>query len=123
MEPLLDEGKRRIKMSAVGKKDSRISLRAVVYREGDWWIAHCLELDLVAEGKSALEAFKNLNDLTNTQIETAIREGNLESILTPAPPKVWSMFFNGRADDLQIKKTGKHPNKIERFEVRELAFA
>ncbi|MCC6123386.1 MAG: hypothetical protein IT426_00340 [Pirellulales bacterium] len=110
-------------MPAVEKKDSRISLRAVVYREGNWWIAHCLELDLVAEGKSALEAFKNLNDITNTQIETAIQEGNLEAILTPAPPNIWSMFFHGRADDLQIKKTGKLPNKIERFEVRELAFA
>jgi hypothetical protein len=50
----------------------RIDLRAVVYRHGKWWIAHCLELDLVAEGRDPSSAIKDLVDISATQVSAAI---------------------------------------------------
>ena len=72
---------------AKGRQELRISLRAVVYPHGEWWIAHCLELDVVAEGRDRKTAIQDLMDLCATQIETAIDTGNLESVFRPAPPR------------------------------------
>ena len=63
-----------------------IALRMVVYLEGGGWIAHCLEMDVVAEGKTANEAMRNLEDLCQFQIEVAMKEGDLDSVFRPAPP-------------------------------------
>ena len=103
---------------AKGRQELRISLRAVVYPHGEWWIAHCLELDVVAEGRDRKTAIQDLMDLCATQIETAIDTGNLESVFRPAPPEIWATF--SRAVDTQVKKRPVPP--VERFEAREARF-
>lgn len=102
-------------VKANDKKMFRIPLRAVAYPHGNWWIAHCLELDLVAEGKTPEEAFRDLLDLSTTQIETAITAGNIESIFRAAPPEIWAMF--SRAIDKPLKMKPSH--SVESFEARE----
>ena len=84
------------------KPDCRIPLQAVVYPHGKWWIAHCLELDLVAEGKTAELALKDLIDISILQIKTAISNQDLMSVFRPAPPEIWAMF--SRAKDSQSKR-------------------
>lgn len=69
-----------------------IDLRAVVYQEGEWWIAHCLELDLVAEGKTPRAALEDVVDLIEFQIRVAIEEDDLNSIFRPAPPEIWALY-------------------------------
>jgi hypothetical protein len=98
----------------------RVALRAVVYPHRKWWIAHCLELDLVAEGKSPEAALNDLMDLSITQVETAAQAGNLESVFCPAPPEIWTMF--ARAVDAPPLKR-KPTTVVERFEAREAALA
>ena len=100
---------------AKAKTNFRILLRAVAYRHGAWWIAHCLELDLVAEGKTLQEALADVMDLSCSQIEAAIRDGDLESVFRPAPPEAWAMF--SRATDIPVKQKPTCP--VERFEARE----
>ena len=95
----------------------RVPLRAVVYPHGQWWIAHCLELDLVAEGRTPAAALNDLVDLSVIQVDSAIRAGDLESVFTAAPPEIWAMFARGL--DLPSKKKPARP--VERFEVREAA--
>ena len=97
------------------KRGFRVALRAVAYPHGTWWIAHCLELDLVTEGRDLDSAFQDLMDVSATQIETAIEAGNLESVFRPAPPEIWAMF--SRAVDRPVKKKPAGP--VERFEARE----
>jgi hypothetical protein len=100
--------------------DVRIELRAVVYRHQRWWIAHCLELDLVAEGKTPAAALQDLIDISVSQVETAKKSGDLESIFRAAPPEIWAMF--SRACDAPPMK--RRPLKsVERFEAREAALA
>jgi hypothetical protein len=77
-------------------KDPKLDLRGVVYREGDAWIAHCLELDIVAEGPNAEAAMNDLLDLCAFQIDTAIENNDLESIFRPAPAKYWNLFYSAR---------------------------
>ncbi len=70
----------------------RFSLRFVLYREGEWWFGHCLELDIVAEGATPKEALHDVLDLCASQIETAVKHGDVESIFRPAPAEFWRLF-------------------------------
>ena len=99
----------------------RVDLRVVIYPHQEWWIAHCLELDLVAEGTTPLNAFRDLVDISITQVETATEMGNLESIFRAAPPEIWAMF--SRASDAPQMKPKSASQSVERFEVREVALA
>ena len=74
------------------KNRIRLDFSILVYREDAWWIAHCLEMDLPAEGNTPVEAVQNLLDLANLQVSTALDEGNLASIFLPAPPELWRSF-------------------------------
>jgi predicted RNase H-like HicB family nuclease len=103
------------KNNRVKKTDCRIPLRAVVYQHGKWWIAHCLELDLVAEGDTPESALQDLIDLSSLQIKTAIENQDLRSVFSAAPPEIWALF--SRAKDRPNKKKPSAP--VESFEVRE----
>jgi predicted RNase H-like HicB family nuclease len=35
---------------------------AVIVKEGDWFVAQCLEVDIASQGRTEDEAMKNLND-------------------------------------------------------------
>lgn len=35
---------------------------AVISKEGDWYVAQCLEVDVASQGKTKDEALKNLNE-------------------------------------------------------------
>ncbi|HDQ25485.1 MAG TPA: type II toxin-antitoxin system HicB family antitoxin [bacterium] len=37
-------------------------LNAVIIKEEKWYVAHCLELDVVSQGKTIEEAEKNLKE-------------------------------------------------------------
>jgi predicted RNase H-like HicB family nuclease len=96
-----------------------IALRMVVYPEGGWWIAHCLELDIVAEGKTPEKAMRDLQDLCRFQIDVAMKEGDLDSVFRPAPGATWRMFFMGTTKRMPRKAAGL----VGKFEARQLALA
>jgi predicted RNase H-like HicB family nuclease len=94
----------------------RLILRALIYRDDDCWVAHCLETDVVADGDTPMQAFENLQSLTALQIETAMEEGDLQSIFRQAPSEILSLFAVGQ--DRQIRR--RPPASVERFDVRTL---
>ena len=102
----------------MAQPELKIDLRAVTYREGSDWIAHCLELDIVAEGKTPMEALRNLRDLCQLQVRVAMEEGDISSVFRAAPPEIWKMYSLG--DELDSPKPTK---PVTRFEARELALA
>jgi hypothetical protein len=84
---------------------TQIDLRVITYPEEGVWLAHCLELDIVAEGDTAKKALADLIDLCCLQIKTASDEGDLISIIRPAPPEYWKMYFSARKKK-RIKPAG-----------------
>lgn len=63
-----------------------LRLTAVIHREGDWYVANCLEVDAVSQGETLEHALANLRDV----IEVFIEEGEVhvedfEGISTFAP--------------------------------------
>jgi hypothetical protein len=71
-----------------------LHLQAFVYQdpESDDYLAHCLQLDLMASGPDAFTASKNLLDVVREQIRYALENDNLEHLIHPAPPEAWGRF-------------------------------
>lgn len=94
----------------------QLTFRALIYREDDQWIAHCLETDIVAEGRTPTKAFENLSSLTAMQIDVAVEEGNLQSIFKQAPREICAAFAVGQTREIRRKP----PKHVQRFDVRDL---
>jgi len=54
---------------------SDIPLRVLIYLEGDEWVAHLLEMDLVGTGSNPQEAEKQLRDAAAAQLTFCQQEG------------------------------------------------
>jgi len=92
----------------------------LVYPEGNFWIAHCLETDLVAEGDTPKEAMSGLIDISNTQIEALLAEGDLNSLFSPAPPEIWRMFSTAADSPSASRRPSRAVKPINRISVRQL---
>ena len=103
----------------------RIDLSGVAYREEGWWLAHCLQLDIIAEGTTPQEAFRSLQSLCDLQLMRALEEGDLASVLRPAPPEIWHMYYMATdAAPQPVKEPApKERAPINRFEMRQMAHA
>ena len=62
-------------------------------KEGEIWIAHCLELDIVATGQSLENVKAEIKDLILAQVDYAFSNDNLENLYRPAPAEVWKEFY------------------------------
>ncbi len=69
-------------------------LTVLGYTEGDICIAHCLDFDLVAEGKNLTEARDNLVDLVKAHLDYAARNhvGANELLKKGAPKEYWKRY-------------------------------
>jgi len=68
----------------------------LVKEENGIYIAHCLELDIVATGSSSKEAQKEIKDLILAQVDYAFCNDNLDNLYHPAPANVWKEYFECR---------------------------
>jgi predicted RNase H-like HicB family nuclease len=62
--------------------DAKADLTAVVTREGDWYVACCMEIEATSQGETVEQALDNLRDV----VEVHLEEGPAPA--TPQPP--WS---------------------------------
>ena len=75
------------------KEDGAITVNILMKKEGPLWIAHCLELDIVATGETEEMARKDMVALICAQIDYAFSHDNLDNLFHPAPQEVWEEFF------------------------------
>jgi predicted RNase H-like HicB family nuclease len=105
----------------------RINLSAIAYCEDGVWIAHCLELDIVADGKDVDDAIQSLISLCDFQIRTAMEHADLGSVFRSAPREIWAMFAEGKGKVLEEKtrshRAARFLAPVDRFEARQMAFA
>lgn len=74
----------------------RIPLRIVFYRDGDAWVARCLEFDLCGDGDTKREALANLHEAISLQLEFSLEHDNPANLFSPADPKFHQMYFAGK---------------------------
>ncbi|MDY0220147.1 MAG: hypothetical protein RBR67_03315 [Desulfobacterium sp.] len=65
----------------------------LIKKEDGMYVAHCLELDIVAVADSIDEAQREMVSLVCAQVDYAFSNGNLENLFHPAPAEVWEKFY------------------------------
>jgi hypothetical protein len=68
----------------------------LIKKEDGIFVAHCLELDIVATGDTLIQAQKDIVALICAQIDYAFSNDNLENLYHPAPKEVWAEFYRCR---------------------------
>jgi len=53
---------------------------AVITKEENWYVGHCLELDVVSQGKTIEEAQANLKEAVELYLESFGTEGQPQSL-------------------------------------------
>ncbi len=82
------------------------TLRAVVFREGDWWIIHFLEYDLATAVRRLEEVPNEVKRILLVQIAASLQCGITPFHgYSPAPRRYWKMFeaAETRIDTVQLK--------------------
>ncbi|MBU4261221.1 MAG: hypothetical protein KKC76_04985 [Proteobacteria bacterium] len=82
-------------MTSLGEKseDISISVNILIKEEDGMYVAHCLELDVVAVSKTPDQAQREVISLICAQVDYAFSNNNLNNLYHPAPPEVWTEFF------------------------------
>ena len=81
-----------------------MAVHVVLYREEGQVVAHCLEFDLVAQGTTSDEAYRNLLDAIELQVDFTQATGDLENLIQLAPVEYWQML--ARAEPYAPKADG-----------------
>lgn len=68
------------------------TLNTIVFREGELFIASGVELDIVAQGKTAMEAEARLETVLKAEIMEAEQAGRDIFDLGPAPDAIVTLF-------------------------------
>lgn len=68
-------------------------LSLLLFREGDWWVTQCLELDIASQGKGTMEdAIEEFWYTFIGQLKAAKNEGVDPFDLPKAPANYWDAF-------------------------------
>lgn len=93
-----------------------LSFNVLVERQEDGsFLAHCAELDLVAEAGSKNEACAELLNVIDVQIRTCLENDNLENLYFPAPREVWQKLGRAQQRCEQQKSHRSIPAEGKKF--------
>jgi hypothetical protein len=80
-------------MKAKRRVPRRIAIRALVFQEGDWVSARCLEYDLATQARTLPRLYESLRRLILGHIAVRLHQNQRPfEGLKPAPSKYWNMF-------------------------------
>ncbi len=65
----------------------------LIKQEDNLYIAHCLELDIVAASETLEQVQAEIIDLICVQIDYAFSNDNLDNLFHPAPPELWQELY------------------------------
>ena len=77
------------KILSLFAKNPSIKLNVLVYKEDNEWIAHCLQMDLVAANTDKNAVQDDIIDLIESHVVYALENENIDHIFKPAPAEEW----------------------------------
>ena len=77
------------------------------------WLAHCLELDIVATAPTFDDAKKDILSLMEAQISYAFSNDNVDNLFHSAPGSAWEEFYECLAGPEEIIPIQKYINENE----------
>ena len=109
----------------MSKPMTAFNISAVVFQEGEWWSAQCLEYEITAQAKTLTDLRYELERVLVSQAAASIQLGQepFEG-LGAAPQKFWSMFENAKlrleGDDLPFRLPRPMSPIVPKLRIAEL---
>jgi hypothetical protein len=76
----------------------KFQVQTVIFKEGDWWVAQCLEYDIAAQARTIKDLTYEIQRVLVGHMVACKQEGITPfSNLPKAPEKYWQMFQDGLA--------------------------
>lgn len=76
-----------------------LRLDILIKKEEDYYLAHCLQFDIVATDDSLAQVKKAIIQLCLAHIEYSVQHDNLAYLFSPAPKEVWAEYLAMTKDD------------------------
>jgi hypothetical protein len=74
------------------------TIRTILFREGGWWVAQCLDVDIAAQAKTEADLQYELGRLLIGHVMASEKLGAEPfANLPPAPRRFWDMFFRAES--------------------------
>ena len=96
-----------------------ITFNILIKAEKDYFIAHCLELDIVATADSLEEVKEDILSLMKAQIEYAFFNENFDNLYHSAPQEVWEEFYSCTDGEMaeSIIEVSKRKNRTRALNI------
>lgn len=75
------------------KGNPEIRLDILIKKEEDYYMAHCLQFDLVATDNTVEGVQKAVIDLCIAHIAFSYKNNNIDYLFCPAPKEVWAEYY------------------------------
>jgi predicted RNase H-like HicB family nuclease len=92
--------------------ESAMRFNVLIKKVDGCYIAHCLELDIVATAKTKPQVCKDITDLVQAAVDYAFAHDNLDYLFRPAHPDVWKEFYECK-DAIEKKSRIESRFKVE----------
>lgn len=98
-------------------------IRAIAYREQDFWVAQCLEYDIRAQASSIKQLLENLNTVLSETLKDSLeRHRKPFAYVNPAPKEFFQMW-DDRAGSVVLRKSSIKAPSAPEFPKLSLALA
>ena len=74
----------------------RIGLHIVFYQESGFWVAHCLEMDVMGHANDRVGALDELAIAIAAQLDFSVGNNNHANIFQPADARFFEMYAAGK---------------------------
>ena len=102
-----------------------IKLNILVFKEGDWWVAQCLEYDIATQAKTLHDIQYEFSRVLIGQVVASIEQNLVPFEGLPAAPKqYWKMFkqeavkIEGNIPSFRLPKSIPSTYTIQPKEIR-----
>jgi len=116
------ERKRDRRKGPAMRESMHIQLRAVIFRDGEMWVAHCLEIGVFGHGETMDEALASMSEAVAIQVQESVEHDNLDNLFMSVDPAYLRMFFAGEhraIGQLQVKPIQSGEVVIDGWDARE----
>lgn len=116
-------------MEGALKADPHIRLDILVKREKDYYLAHCLQFDLVTTDETIKGVQQGIIDACIAHIQFSHKNDNMDYLFSPAPQEAWSEYYvflsdpncSSESKQLKIPLKGKEkPSSLPAFMIQEI---
>ena len=104
----------------VQKAEMRLDI--LIKKVEDYFLAHCLQFDIVATANTLTEVKRDIIDLCRAHIEYSYEYNNLEYLFSPAPKEAWAEYLEtSRKEGCNVENTRLNDSfQVNAFSVQEI---